>query len=225
MWSFTEWMMAMLDIWKPKQQKAPASYRSSIYRSISELTMDRFLKCLCEQDYTVLGSGSPKELEEAWILILSQYYELKEDTINGVEEWRLTRDIQRLQSHLYLVAQCLDFLKKEYSASIADSLKKLGYSFNPEVKEPEAYLNLLLIVANKSKAKYIQLQQLLIELDRKVKSLTDKNPQAEDFEITLIHIEEMQKVSYSMDQITVYKYVMLEKKLAKRIELQEVKIK
>jgi hypothetical protein len=39
-----------------------------------------------------------------------------------------------------------------------------------------------------------------------------KNPSREQFEISLIHIEEMQKTTYQMEELTVSKFLLLEKK-------------
>jgi hypothetical protein len=184
--------------------------------------MDNFLRCLCDEDFTALiidGTASENELKEAWILILSEYYELKGDTDEGSAQWVLNRNIQRLQNHLFLIERCVLFLDKQYSDSIAESVRKLGYYFKPTIKEPDEYRNQLHVIVGKSKTKYIQLQQLLKELEQQVSKIEDKKPDRLYFEQMLIQIEEMQGGAvYNMETLSVQKYVMLEKKYINYID-------
>lgn len=201
---------------KPVKLESPAN----LYRRCSETPMPAFLDCLCEEKYESLiisGKASSHQLQEAWVLLLSEYQELKGDTIETIEQVRLSRDIWKLRSHLQLLDHCTSFLAEQYSESIADSLRKLGYSFKPSSLDPSEYIGLLNNIINKSKLKYVQLQQMVKQLSEELKKAVPKATR-EQFEETLIHIEEMQKTSYDMDKLTVSKYVMLEKKMAKQIE-------
>lgn len=183
--------------------------------------MDKFLDCLCDENLNSLGNAPLKVLSEAWVLILYEFYELKGERIDGTELMR--RDIMRLQDHLFLLDISVTQLRKNYSESIAASVRKLGYNFNPVEKNPEAYENLLHIIVNQSKTKYIQIQQLIKQLSDAMASMKDVKPKREHFEGMLIAFEEMQKVSYSMEQITVSKFIQLEKKYWRMIELMQVK--
>jgi hypothetical protein len=187
--------------------------------------MDKFLRCLCDEEYTALGTGTPAQLEEAWLDILTQYYEAKGESIRAIEQLNLSCQVLRLQQHLRLLQICIDVLSTRYSESIADSLNKLGYVFKPASKKPEDYRNILQVIANKSKTKYIQLKQLTVELQKKQKEISELSltPTREAYEERLLNIEEMQKVSYSMELITVAKFITLEKKYIKRMELLEAK--
>lgn len=181
--------------------------------------MENFIQCLCAENYRALiieGSATDRQLQEAWIVILAEYYELRGDTSEGMEVWQLSRDVMRLQNHLFLLEQCVEFLKVKWSDSIADSVNKLGYLFRPASKED--YIEDLNRVVNKSKTKYIQLQQHIKQLEQHVKKIGDKKPTRDYFDNMLINIEEMQKVSYSMDSLPVQKFVLLEKKYWKQIE-------
>lgn len=183
--------------------------------------MDNFITCLCDEDLKALiidGTAPDTELHEAWLLILSEYYELKGDTIEGVEQWRISCEIIKLQNHLFLLQQCIDFLQDRYSESVADSLRKLGYSFNPVIKEPSGYQNLLNIISGKCKSKFVRLQQLVKELEYHVSKLTNVKPTRMQFEQAIIAIEEVQKTTYNLDNLTVSKYVQLEKKFWTHID-------
>lgn len=183
--------------------------------------MSNFLDCLCDDNLNSLGDAPLEILQEAWLLILFEYYELKGERIDGSE--LLRRDILRLNDHLFLLDHCVEYLKVRYSESIADSIRKLGYVFNPVIKEPEGYLYLLQTIVNQSKTKYIQVQQLLKQLDELMKAAIDKKPKREHFEGMLIAFEEMQKVSYSIDQICVTKFIQLEKKYWRMVELMQAR--
>jgi hypothetical protein len=192
----------------------------NIYRGCSSLPMENFLQCLCEENYHSLiieGDATDRQLQEAWIIILAEYYELRGDTFEGTETWQLSRDVMRLQNHLFLLEQCVEFLKVRWSDSIAESVKKLGYTFQPASKEN--YAEDLNRVVNKSKTKYIHLQQLIKQLAQHVEKIGDKKPTRDYFDNMLIHIEEMQKVTYRMDGISVQKFVLLEKKYWHQVDL------
>lgn len=183
--------------------------------------MVAFLDALCEDNLNSLiieGKATGDQLTQAWVLILSEYYELRGDGIEGNEQCTLSRDIQKLHNHLYLVDVCVQFLLDRYSDSIADSLRQLGYIFRPTSQEPIDYIKQLNSVVQKSKTKYIQLQQLLKQLEQLMDEAGTEKPKREDFERMIIYIEEMQGATYNIEQLTVSKYVMLEKKYSQKIE-------
>lgn len=183
--------------------------------------MPAFLDALCDDNLNSLlinGKATKDQLTQAWLLILSEYYELRGDGIDGNEQWALSRDIQKLNNHLYLLDICVQFLLEKYSASIADSVRKLGYSFRPTSFEPVDYIIELNAVVQKSKTKYIQLQQLIKRLEQRMSESGDEKPSRETYERNLLHFEEMQGATYNMDELTVSKFIMLEKKYNQKVE-------
>lgn len=202
----------------PSQQVLPPS---NIYHSCSKLLMPAFLDALCDDNLNLLvidGKATKDQLTQAWLLILSEYYELRGDGIDSNEQWSLSRDIQKLNNHLNILDVCVKFLLERYSESIADSVRKLGYSFRPTTYEPVDYIDQLNAVVNKSKTKYIQLQQLIKQLESKMADSGQEKPKRETFERNLLYYEEMQGASYNMDELTVSKYVQLEKKYERKVE-------
>jgi hypothetical protein len=183
--------------------------------------MPAFLDALCDDNLNLLvidGKATKDQLTQAWLLILSEYYELRGDGIDSNEQWSLSRDIQKLNNHLNILDVCVKFLLERYSESIADSVRKLGYSFRPTTYEPVDYIDQLNAVVNKSKTKYIQLQQLIKQLESKMADSGQEKPKRETFERNLLYYEEMQGASYNMDELTVSKYVQLEKKYERKVE-------
>lgn len=181
--------------------------------------MENFIQCLCYENLKALvidGMAGEDELRETWVLILSEYYDLRGDEVDGTDQWQLSRDATQLQNHLFLLGLCIEFLKIRWSDSIAASVRKLGYPFNPA--DRSNYQEDMNRVVNKSKTKYVQLRQFIKQLEEQVKKMGDKKPSREYFDNLLIHIEEMQKVSYTMETITVQKFILLEKKYFKQVE-------
>lgn len=183
--------------------------------------MPAFLDALCDDNLNSLlieGKASKDQLTQAWLLILSEYYELRGDGIDGNEQWALSRDIQKLNNHLHILDICVQFLLERYSPSISDSVRKLGYSFRPTSFEPVDYIIELNAVVQKSKTKYIQLQQLIKQLEKKMEDSGNEKPKRNIFERNLLYFEEMQGATYNMDELTVSKYLQLENKYNQKVE-------
>jgi hypothetical protein len=183
--------------------------------------MPAFLDALCDDNLNSLlidGKATIDQLSQAWLLILSEYYELKDNGIDSNEQVLLSRDIQKLNNHLYILDVCVQFLLERYSESIADSVRRLGYSFRPTSHEPIDYIVELNAVVQKSKTKYVQLQQLIKQLEKQIAESGNEKPKRDDFEHAVIYFEEMQGATYNIDELTVSKYVMLEKKYNQKIE-------
>jgi cell fate (sporulation/competence/biofilm development) regulator YlbF (YheA/YmcA/DUF963 family) len=183
--------------------------------------MPLFLDALCDDNLNSLlinGKATAAQLTESWLLILSEYYELRGDGIDSNEQWSLSRDIQKLNNHLNILDVCVKFLLERYSESIADSVRKLGYSFRPTSFEPVDYIDQLNAVVNKSKTKYIQLKQFIKQLEKKMQECGQEKPKRESFERNLLYFEEMQGASYNMDELTVSKFIQLEKKYNQKVE-------
>lgn len=184
--------------------------------------MTVFIKCVCDKNLSALcyeGFAPAKEINEAWLIILSEYYETKGIIEN--ERWHLTVDIKRLQSHLTLVDLCVNFLKIKYSEATCEALTRLGYRFKPVDHDPAKYGNALNVVVQRSKQKFIQLQKLMKDLEKLIEEEPDTLPTRDDFEAMLINLEEMQRTEYSYDSMTVQKFLLLEKKYIRKIELMQ----
>lgn len=183
--------------------------------------MPSFLDALCDDNLNSLiieGKATKDQLTQAWILVLSEYYELRGDGMDTSEQCLLSRDIQKLNNHLYLLDICVQYLLEKYSESIAESVRRLGYSFNPPSLNPDDYIELLNAVVQKSKTKYIQLLQLIKQLEKQMEGAGQEKPKRERFERDLLYFEEMQGACYNMDELTVSKYIMLEKKYNQKVE-------
>lgn len=190
--------------------------------------MDKFLRCLCEKDYTALTiSGEPTEeqLTTAWLYIITEYNELKDIDISESKHWTASRELIRLHNHLYLLQQCIDFLSYRYSPDIAKSFRRLGYRLkvNSENPDPSEYIDQLFIAAEKAKTKYIEIQQYDKQLKQIVAETEKQIPQYDAFEKSITLIEEMQHTVYDMSALTVSKFIQLENKYRAMVMQMELK--
>lgn len=191
--------------------------------------MDRFLRCLCEKDYKALiisGEPTEQQLTTAWLLIITEYNELKDIDISESKHWTASRELIRLHNHLYLLQQCIDFLTYRYSPAIAQSFRRLGYRLkvNSENPHPSEYVDQLFIAAEKAKTKYIEIQQYDKQLKEFVKETEKTVPEYGAFEKSITLIEEMQHTVYDMSTLTVSKFIQLENKyraMVTQLELQK----
>ena len=190
--------------------------KSGLRLSLKKMFMSDWEDCMCDGDYSSLNDDI-----DLWIDLVSEYQELRGDTIDAVEVLRLTKEIRGLSFHLYLFGLCATQLEKKYSEGIADSMNKLGYQFTPKVKDAsdEDYQKQLKICISKSKKKYVELQMAIKQLE--VAKPNVKKPTREYYEETLINIEQYQRTQYSMDSLTVYKFVILEKRLVNAVMKQK----
>jgi hypothetical protein len=187
---------------KPAKHR-PATYQAhDMSRTCRNVSMDEFLRNLCDGEQTMDA--------ENWTVLLAEYYELKEELPD--QTILLARDITRLHSHLNLLDKTITALRTRISTDLLAALKGLGYQFR--ALPTEGYHDRLDAIVNKSKTKYMQLQQYIVQLDVAIKRLPKDQvrPKREYFEGLLIAIEEMQKVAYSMDTIMILKFTQLEKK-------------
>lgn len=190
--------------------------------------MDRFLRCLCEKDFKALiisGTPTDEQLTTAWVIIITEYNELKNVDISESKQWSSSKELIRLHNHLFLLQQCLDFLTYRYSESIAQSFRRLGYrlkvkSANPT---PDEYMDQLFIAAEKAKTKYIEIQQYKKQLEDYIEANPQAVPQHSIFERSITMIEEMQHTVYDLSTLTVSKFIQLENKYTEMVRHLELK--
>jgi DNA repair ATPase RecN len=224
----TKTLKAAVTLWKQQPQSLQAYNQPHLYRSCRSLTMDRFLTCLCEKDYSALiisGNPTKDELSAAWFFIICEYNELKNIDITENENWDISKELIRLYNHLHLFQQCVDFLSYRYSASIAQSFRTLGYRLVIETENPVPadYMQQLYEAVQVSKTKLIEVQQYEKQLNDFVKSQSHIEPEYSTFEKRITAIEEMQHAVYDLSKLTVSKFIALENKHRDMITALELK--
>ena len=117
----------------------PACPSGRLY-GFQELTLDRFIRCLCDDDlsYLVMEGDFPREtLQSAWAVIYEQFLDGMKDK-EGIRRLRLMGKINHLNFIYELVHLCVRFLEQAYDREILDILRRhiaLVGAFNPEDME------------------------------------------------------------------------------------------
>jgi hypothetical protein len=190
--------------------------------------MDRFLRCLCEKDFKALiisGNPTGDQLTTAWVIIITEYNELKNVDISESKQWSSSKELIRLHNHLFLLQQCMDFLVYRYSESIAKSFRRLGYRLKVKsaTPTPNEYMDQLFTAAEKAKTKYIEIQQYKKQLEDYIEANPETVPQHSLFERSITMIEEMQHTVYDLSTLTVSKFIQLENKYTEMVRQLELK--
>lgn len=192
---------------------------SNIIDSIKVLTLKDFITICIDQDLTVLGDGTHKQLQEAYGKILSEYYDVRADE-QMRQRLKLARQIKDLELRKVIVALIADALKARYSIAAVNTLRTIYpmYKFTKET-----YLDDLYGVGNHEIGNGIKLERLIDQLnkmdlasgeERKMNSIQKHA----SFTQRLADINKNEGgASYDL-KITVLEYAVLESRLDAHIE-------
>src|SRR5579885_2758981 len=146
-----------------QQQSPKESKQWSIYRSINELPLSRYMDCACDNNLTVLTkSGFPPEdeLHFAWMKIQEEYSMAMGDA-EFVMYFRTFKDLAILVTNYKLILHAIQLLKQIYHEGIANELNhllKTKFDFSGDNR-----LELLKRCENRSKSIKINIDLKTIE--------------------------------------------------------------
>ncbi len=135
----------------------------------SKLTLDKFLDCLFDKDYSVLivqGEPSQEELLFAWQRIFAQYNAMvaTEENNRHIEK---TKEANILVGKISLVAGIIHHLQIIYEKELVDILQELG--LKPNIKEDDSFdvrISKLATVESRAKKWVTKLDILTKELEK-----------------------------------------------------------
>ena len=110
--------------------------------SCRKLTMDKFIECLVNKNYSVLGEGTDEQLLTAWEKLWSEYLELdKSDQyeliLNSLKDYNYYRSaIASIEIAVYV-------MEYQYDSKCADVLRKFGFNYDYETKDRLKYFEIL----------------------------------------------------------------------------------
>lgn len=129
---FTRSLTGMSPSWKKARPGQPVLSRYNLYLTCSELPLERFIRCLCNGEYSLLlrkGTAPEHILQQAWEKIYSEYVELDGST-QTLYVNQLRRDIMLLSSRIDRVIHIVNVLDMAPNAILIAELKELRFPFN-----------------------------------------------------------------------------------------------
>ncbi|HEY5588419.1 MAG TPA: hypothetical protein VIK86_05620 [Candidatus Paceibacterota bacterium] len=141
-----------------RQAKQNNSVLSNIYQNCSELTLDRFIDCLLDNNFTRLiktGTAKESDLLLAWENIFIEYCE-KTNTTSFIHKFKLQKDLGINLNKLFIIETCISTLRLHYSQYLVSTLISFGYKYEFDYKDKEAFT---------SDLNRVELNKKSIELD------------------------------------------------------------
>lgn len=182
----------------------------SLYRSISDLPLSIFIKCIVDDDLHSLiisGTVQPSELIEAWSEIRQQYA----DAI-GDHEHRfatsLYKEVSLLKNKYQSIILLIDMLSHAYKKELADELNDLlgtNFSFNTDDTEKYAHELQRCLTRSNSFLLDLELKERQYESISGNSSKSSKPPKKEYFYSILITLSDHAKYAVQ-DTITVFEF-------------------
>lgn len=139
-------------------------------KSCKDITLEKFIKCIVDKQYSVLGKGTEINQYAAWIEIYNEYAQLvKDDTTMYLFE--LNRDITVLQEKIGIVDLCADILWSKYDRAVCVELNKLGFNVHLDWSKKIDYYKQLKLCLSRAKTWVIEISRK----QKEVKTLLNKN--------------------------------------------------
>lgn len=138
--------------------------KNKIIKSCYKLTMDKFIDCLIDNDFTGLGKGSQTELLLAWVEVFNEFSSLRQNS-QSEEIFVLLKNIFSIEEKIKIIGYCVDILWVVYNRDIANELKELGFNVKLDWSNKQSYYKDLNSVITKAKSLNVKLQQHQKELD------------------------------------------------------------
>jgi len=178
-----------------------------ILSKCSEITMDKFIECLVNKNYSCLilsGQYLSEELERIWTDVFYEYCDL-----TNSKDYQLMlkymKSISINEAKLTVINLCLIVLSHSYNQECVDLLKKYGYNYKFDESDNESFLKDLQNVQNTSKMAVINLQN-----DRKqLEKITDKKQSSikeSDFDKIFISLSKYMGYPVRKRDLTVSEY-------------------
>lgn len=203
---------------KSEAQTSTGSKSSNIVQSIRDLPLTKFIDCYIKKDFSVLGTGTPEELEEAWKRIISQYCEAKED--GGVKtQMDLELKMELLKNRAKWIACSFTALEIRYTESLAvvirDVCLQMGHD-RPFTKY--TYVEDMRYIGNRERHKELDMmnyKNAYAELEKKAEKNKGQKPTENGFYESLIAYNQHFKTSFTIPNLNTLEFALMMKSYAK----------
>lgn len=152
----------------PSLQASASTMAGKLYDSISKLTLDRFIRCACENDLQALFIDEndfvlTPEVIAVWEPIHEAFLDGMKDK-EGLYKIRLMGKINHLEFNYQLIQLCIKFLSQAYDKEVVEIMQRIVRvgDFNPE--NMDSYRNDCQVVLNRAQMLLIQIEEKRAEL-------------------------------------------------------------
>jgi len=194
--------------------------------SISEWTVKDFIQCTIYENYSCLGDGEPREIQNRLNDLLAQYYEAKGDEVM-IERMRIGTEMTVIEVRRNVLAVLTEAISLQYDHRIADILRKLyPYQYTPETLDND--LEMIRRGELSYDLKYSRLTKRLEDWEKKNTTTAKQTKEQRHAAITnlIFDINHVEGVAYSINTMSVLELAVAEKRLAKyadNLQLQKAR--
>jgi len=190
---------------------------SKLITSASDLTLDKFIVCVCDENYHVLvKKNGVKEwqIKKAWDKIYDEYLTILKDR-EQTYVMQLSRDVELLEFKLNIINFCIKYLdiknsmNEETDNEVLEVLKQfipIFYDLNDIDRED--YINKLQVFINYSKRFIVELENKSIELEKLIPR-NKKKIEREYFDRLITQVSRYVKYQVSKYTISVSEFANL----------------
>jgi hypothetical protein len=167
---------------------------SNILRSIKDITLDQFISCSVDGDLSVLGTGTPQELQLAWYNLQSQYYIVRGDD-RYVRYVAISAEMSAISWRAIYIDYCLFALEKMYVKGVCDLLRE---DFPKFKFTTESYKIEMGYVRSMEKRNLLRMEELTHEYEQMQKLSSGHKSTREDYVNLLLDINKNEGASYNL---------------------------
>jgi len=197
---------------EPTSLSPKTTLSETLYHTISDLPLDRFVTCVCDGDLSALiitGAPTEIELQAAWETIYEQYIDALKDK-DQMYILKLTKQINALEFDIKLIQLCIKRLSVEHSPEVLSQLKKVisvPGKFNPE--DAEQYAKDLSVAITRSKSLILDIENKKGELSRITPKNASEKMDRGSFDGLIVKISKYMHFRVDKKQTTVSEFVQM----------------
>lgn len=172
----------------------PGNLTITLHRSCKTCPLSAFIEAYANQNYELLGTGTPEEISEAWNEILFDWATLIK-TENSEYIFELTKRMDALEAQIIFIEKSIAYLQISWDEEMAGMVRECG--FNPD--NPEMTLSL-------AKRLVFDLNEMRDEYDRLTNTVKGKKKTEDEFYEDIAMLSKFQGYNIDPDTTTVKKY-------------------
>lgn len=159
--------------------QTPEKLIDTLRRTCKKLPLADFKEAYCNNDLTVLGIGTPEDLQAAWNEILFEYSGLLKSE-NSDFIFSVSKKIALIHADITFIDGAVMVLRTQHDEDLIAGLRDLGYPLIEGFKEAD-----LDRIVSLSKSMLFDLDDLEKEYATLTKTMNGKKQTEEDFEQTI----------------------------------------